>query len=40
MEPTSGSTKVRGNAAGFERPQIKFSEVGAFLVNWAVAPPG
>ena len=25
---------------GSERPQTKFSEGGAFLVNWAVAPPG
>ena len=24
---------------GSERPQTKFSEGGAFLVNWAVAPP-
>ena len=25
---------------GAQRPQSKFSEGGAFLVNWAVAPPG
>ena len=31
---------IRDCRVGFERLQTNLSEDGAFLVNWAVAPPG
>ena len=40
LSPFYWNLKWKWEYLGFERPQTKFSEGGAFLVNWAVAPPG
>ena len=40
LSPFYWNLKWKWEYLGSERPQTKFSEGGAFLVNWAVAPPG
>ena len=40
LSPRNWNLEWKLEYLGSERPQSKFSEGGAFLVNWAVAPPG